>query len=240
MALKFFWRCEGTTLDGTDDFTAGDNTATLNSAAAINTDAVRYGTNGLDSPSTQDYASFTISSQDLASLTLGSFGFAFRITSFLNGVIMFAATELATPNNHIRITMVGTDTDTGRELEFSIRRSGSGAATLTTTDANLLLNTWYHVIGRYDQPNNDRKLEVYDTNGTLITSVEDTSTAYNAPNAFDILQVGVVNGSGTIDVHTDNFFIGDVYAEPIEDNFDITSYTQYGATLDPIRLVWRQ
>ena len=32
MALRFFWRCESTTLDGTDDYSAGDTTATANGA----------------------------------------------------------------------------------------------------------------------------------------------------------------------------------------------------------------
>jgi hypothetical protein len=59
MALTFFWRCEGTTLDGTHDYSAGGTTATGSSSAAINATAARVGTNGVQAPTASDYYSLS-------------------------------------------------------------------------------------------------------------------------------------------------------------------------------------
>lgn len=221
MALKFFWRCEGTTLDGTHDFTAGDNAATLSSTAAINTDAARIGTNGLDIPSSNDAAEFTISSNDLISTAGGSAAFSFRVTTWGNGAVIFTAVGTA-GNDHIRVELGTTD-----ELIFRHRVSGTSNLTLTTTAANIATGTWYSVVIRWDPSAEDRRIEVYDDAGSLIQAVEDTTTAFGPQTDLIALRIGETAGVAC-DVHIDNVFIADTYAEALEDFLHITSYTEYG------------
>lgn len=229
MALKFFWRCEGTTLDGTHDFTAGDNTATLNSAAVINTDAVRVGTNGLDCPTSNDHAKFVVSSGDIIHSTTGSFALSFRITTFTAGAWLFTALNTGASTNFIQFDMVGTDDATGRELRFQIRQAGNPAHSITTTGADLAEGTWYAAVCRYDQTANDIGIEVYNSDGSLRTSIYDTTTSFLVPTGINELRIG--EGGGTaVDEHIDNVFCADAYAEPLEDFLDITSYTAYGAS----------
>lgn len=229
MALKFFWRCEGTTLDGTHDYSAGDTTATLTSGAAINTDAARIGTNGLDCPTIGDYASFAISSGDLISQSVGALAFSFRLVAFLPSNSLFQAKNSAN-SSQITVQMIGTDDATGRELQFRIRLHGGIDKSVGTTAANLALNTWYAVVCRWDEPANDMRIEVYDAAGSLITAVEDLATNFDQPTGLDSLRIGETLNFGSSDFHIDNVFIADTYAEPLENFLDITSYTEYGAS----------
>ena len=231
-SVNFFWRAEGATLDNTHDYSVGDTTATLGSTAAINTDAAYIGTNGLDIPSSSDNAQFTVSNGDIINTITGSFGFWFRMVTFTTAS-MFAAVENAQQANNITIARSGTDDATGREILFRIRRSGGANVTLTTTDADLALNTWYFVLARFDEPNNDRRLEIYNTDGSLRTAVEDLATNFDQLSALDTLYIGEIGGGAT-DVHIDNIFIADDYNEPLEDNMNITSWTEYGAAADTL------
>lgn len=221
MALKFFWRCEGTTLDGTDDFTSGDNTATLNSAAAINTDAVRIGTNGLDCPTANDYAEFTVTSNDLVSINGGAAAFSFRVTTWVNAAVIFRAQGTAA-NDHVTVELGTTD-----ELVMRHRVSATTNQTVTTTAANLTTGVWYGVVIRWDPATDDKRLEVYNDAGTLIEGVEDTSTAFGPQTDFIALRIGETTGQAS-DLHFDNVFIADTYAEDLQSNLTIASYTNYG------------
>lgn len=224
MALKFFWRCEGTTLDGTHDFTGGDNAATLNSTAAINTDAAKIGTNGLDIPSSTDYAEFAVSSDDIISRSAGAVGFWFRVTTWGAGATLFHAFGTAA-NDQISLSLSGTS-----ELLFRHRVSGVTNLTLTTTDASLTTATWYFVVIRWDDAANDRRLEIYDTAGSLVgTPVEDLTTAFGQQTDLITLRIGDVTGTAC-DVHIDNVFIADSYSEDLPTWKDITSYTEYGVS----------
>lgn len=227
-SVNFFWRAEGTTLDGTDDFSAGDITATIGGTAAINTDAAFIGTNGLDIPSSSDYALFSISSGDLLDVDTGAIALWFRLNVF-GGATLFTATQIAQPSHNITIWPSGTDDATGREISFRIRRAGAINLTLTTTDADLALNTWYFLVARFDEPNNDRRIEIYNDDGSLRTAREDLDTNFDQPGTLDQMQIGDGSG-GSGDLHLDNIFIADDYNEPLEDKMNITSWTEYEAS----------
>lgn len=228
MALSFFWRAEGLTLDATHDFTAGDNTGTVNSGALINTDAAFIGTNGLDLPTTADFVFFTVSSGDLIDASEGAIGLWFRIVTFGAGRSLFVANNTGAPNNHIRLYMTGTD-----ELELKIRLVAGADVTLTTTAADLATATWYFVIARWNAVTEDRRIEVYNDDMSLRHAVEDLTTAFDAPTGIDVLSWGDNLGIAG-DHHQDNMFIADTYAEPLEDFSEITSFTQYGAAGGPV------
>lgn len=229
-SVNFFWRAEGTTLDPTHDFSVGDTTATLNSTAAINTDAARIGTNGLDIPSSSDHYSFVISSGDLMHPGTASIALWFRIVTF--GGSFFSSTLTSNPSTNITAFLSGTDDATGREVTLRNRLAGNLNVTLSTTAADLALNTWYFLVARYDEPNNDRRIEIYNSDGSLRTAVEDLTTDFAQATGIDNLAVGEATGA-TADLHLDNIFIADDYNEPLQNKMNITSWTEYESTVFP-------
>jgi len=87
--ITFWWRCETADFSGTNgtlDYSAGDDVADLTSEAAINTDAVKYGTNGLDCPTNYDVARFVPSNNDIIDSSEGRIGFWLRTTTWVDGL----------------------------------------------------------------------------------------------------------------------------------------------------------
>lgn len=240
MALKFFWRCEGTTLDGTHDYSIGDTTATANGTPTISATAARIGSNGVLIDASEWYEFDT--PDTIVNRLTGSAAFWFQCpTAFpSSGQVIGFYSRGATFENSISVRMSGTD-----ELNLRIdSTTGPVEQSLLTTAANIAVGNWYFVVVRWDQPNNDRCIEVYDTSGTLIQKVEDTSTAYTAPTELNDsgggLRYGNVSGS-TNTLYIDNVFVADSYAEPLQDYLTITSYVGYGkATFSgaPVAVAW--
>lgn len=235
MAITFFWRCEGTTLDGTHDFSAGDTTATAANSVSITSGAARVGTNGVHVSGLADRYEFDCAS--IGTPSVGSFACSLKVTTWGDGS-MIIGMEGSNNKDHVQLFMSGTD-----ELRLNIRRNGGTSADLTTTAADIATGTWYGIVCRWDQAANDRRIEVYNASNSLIHSVEDLSTSYDQPTDFTNtagFKVGDIGGgNGVFDI--DNVFWSQVYSETLENNLTISSYTEYGgAALDPIRLVWRQ
>ncbi len=238
-SVTFFWRAEGTTLDGTHDFSAGDTTATLNASAALNTDAVKIGTNGLDSASNDSYAEFAVSSNDIISNVEGAIGFWFRYVTWNVSHFHFLAQQTGQAANNIAIFSAGTDDATGREITLRVRRAGVSNVSITTTDADLQTNTWYFLVARWDEPNSDMRIEVYNDNGSLRHAFENLTTNFDQPQGLDVLRIGDSLGAGgTFDHHLDNIFIASDYSEPLENKMNITSWTEYegGASIPPVKI----
>lgn len=236
-SVNFFWRAEDTTLDGTHDFSAGDTTAELQSTAVIDPGAAFIGTNGLDIPSSADNARFDITSGDLIDVDTGAIAFWFRLITFSGGTL-FNALQVANGAHNITIFPIGTDDATGREISFRVRRGGGLNVSISTTDADLALNTWYAVVARYDEPNSDMRIEIYNDDGSLRgTPAEDLNTNFDQPGALDRLNIGEASGTAS-DRHMDNIFIADDYNEPLEDKLFITSWTEYesSAATTPIKI----
>lgn len=223
-AISFFWRAEGTTLSGTDDLPAGDTSVTLNGTAAVNATAGLIGTNGVQVLTFSDNARLD-SNTTLIDPTVGSVGFWFRIQTWSNGASLFYVRGSNFAYN-IELYMTGTD-----ELRLHFNEDGSGS-TLDTTAANLATGTTYFCTFSWNQPANDRRIRVYNSSGTLIHEVEDTSTAFTAPvdlATSDGLRIGEARGFAGA-VYIDNIFIGKAYgdADDFLTNRSITSYTSYG------------
>ena len=224
MALTFFWRCEGTTLDATHDFSAGDTTAESAFTPSIGSAAGMVGTNGIVVDSFGDQYVFDTTS-GLANRLVGSMGLLFRYSSWAGSSVIFKVVGSSSAYQY-GIMLAGSD-----EVRFYVGDPEGSNVSVVTTAANLASGTIYGIIGRWDQANSLLRIEVYsDPLGTptLIEGVTNSS-GFTAP--ADLVAEGGMrlgDASGLAGAwHIDNVFISDTYAEPIESNFDITSYTLY-------------
>jgi len=231
MALTFFWRCEGATLDHPgDDFSVGDITANL-VTATIGTGAARIGTNGLDCPTASNSAQFDSSGTVLVDRTEGAIGFWVRAnTSWPVANQWIAWADDGTGQNYVRIGSAGSG---NVRLQIGTA-TGPTNISLNTTGGPITTGNWFFIIGRWNHTANSRAIEVYDNAMSLDAgSTEDLITSWTLPTA-DLADTsrprfGDLGGTDD-DLNLDNIFIADAYDEPIEDNALIESYTQYGVS----------
>lgn len=224
MSIKFFWRCESETLDGTDDYSAGDTTATATGTPSISASGVKVGTNGLVTVDTTDYYSFD--SASIVTVDQGSCGYWIQYKtsvpiSALNVGVHFR--NSADPDDHI-----GSLTGSSQEQRLSIRKTGAVATIIATTVANLAIDTWYFVVFRWHISADKRAIEVYDSSLTLIDSTEDLATDLAAftPTTIDTIRIGNNSSHGN-PVWMDNVMISDTYGEDLTSYANYTSYTQF-------------
>lgn len=227
MALTFFWRCEGTTLDGTHDYSAGDTTATATGAVTIDAAGAKLGSNGIVTVNATDY--YTFDSASIADIDQGAIGFwiQWKTAKPAAGLVTgFSIRDAATGFQALQLQTSGTD-----ELRFQIRNSG-GTLNLITGAANLAIDTWYFVICRWHLSSDKRAIEVYNSAGALVDSNEDLATDLSTyvPSAVDSIQLGN-RSSDTNPMWMDSVMIGSTYAEPLEDYLAYTSYTQTNSDL---------
>lgn len=235
--LTFFWRCEGTTLDGTDDFTVGDNTATATGTADAT--AMRVGTNGCLVDAISEDFRFDNSTTPIVPVAEGSMGFWLQFPSALpgDGSQIYTARAAAAATDALQIRY-----DVANDLDWRIANTAAGAIVLPTTGGQVTTGTWYFIIVRWDDAANDRRIEIYNTSMSLIDSAEDLATDFTPPgtlNHTSFPRMGDISAQD-VDIYFDNVFISDNYSEPIEDNATITSFTQYddgtggGTVINPI------
>jgi len=139
--ITFWWRCETADFSGTngvEDYSAGDDTATLNSSAAINTDAVKYNTNGLDCPGGEDYAEFTVSSDDIIDADEFRIGFwYYAIVSENDGIMINIGQDF---NNKIDIYIYTTD-----GIYWDWKDGNTTRTALSILDAGITVSTWHFI-----------------------------------------------------------------------------------------------
>lgn len=142
--ITFWWRCEAadfSATNGTLDYSAGDDTASATGSPAINTDAVLYGTNGLDIPAneTASYYNLSVSSIDIVNDAEGRIGFWYRWTgTYDDGECIMYFIDGANSE------YAGLFTQTSYRLYFRWADSG-GAKDYNTTGTIPLTDTWYFV-----------------------------------------------------------------------------------------------
>ena len=222
MAITFFWRCEGETLDGTHDYSAGDTTATATGAVTIDAAGAKLGSNGIVTTNAADYYSFD--SASIAAIDQGCFGCwiqwktAYPAAGLVTGV---SIRDDATGFQALQLQTSGTD-----ELRFQIR-SGANILNYLTTAATLAINNWYFVICRWHLSQDKRAIAVYNSAGAVIQALEDTSTDLSTyiPTSVDTIRIG--NPSSDVNpMWMDSVMIGSIYSDPLEDYLAYTSYTQ--------------
>jgi hypothetical protein len=230
MALNFFWRCEGTTLDGTHDFSAGDTTATATNTPAISATAAKIGSNGQLFDSGSDRYAFTPTG--IISTTAGAVGFWLHFpTAFpaSGGAYVFYS-QGTNSNDYIRIETLSGGGAGQRKLRLGIRNNGGAASNLDLVTANLTSGQWYFVAASWDTTVPSKRLTVLDASGTVLENAT-SGAAVTAPvNITNWLFGDITGGTGTM--YIDNVFVAGAAADidAIITARDITSYTSWGAS----------
>lgn len=233
MGIKFFWRFESTTLDPTDDFSAGDTTAAASGTPSLGAAGARIGTNGQITDTGGDQYRFDPTTGIMTAPKVGAFGLSYRMpTNIPTGgtTIMILRGSGGAGVNICELRMAGSGPVGCIDLHIG---SGAGVAVDLTTTMPMEIGRWYGVIGRWDEVNHRRSVELYNQFDGLLQKIEDLTTVFAAPSDFTLatgLRYGR-DGAEVFNTHYDNAFISDYYDEPIQNNFQIASYTNYNPAL---------
>lgn len=233
--ITFFWRCEAADFsgtDGTDDYSPGDNTVALVGNAAINTDAVMLGTNGLDCPTAGDYGQLVIDTRDIISEAEGRIGFNLKFITPIDNTVLFQVRN--DDDNRIRGRINTTD-----ELELGFTYSGTAVWFNTSGEAlNLATSTKYFVEFSWNTTSNAKAIYV---NGVSILTNNTAISAFaGAPTEFYIGNPSAVAADFYIDhVIVSNDDTRDLYAISATESYDELSgassptVTDVGHIADP-------
>ena len=243
MALRFFWRCESTSLTAGVDYSIGDTSATAagtNSASiSLHADAAKLGTSGVWCDGSLQYYQFDTSSTLIGQTAEGAVGFWIRFPdSVPGGGYDYGATFIgASASDYIKV-----QTASSGNMRISLSQNGGSIATISTTGANMQADTWDFVVARWDHANTRARVEVYSGTDTtpLGTGESAAVSAANSQAMAIALSTGFRVGnasSQTLDCHIDNVFVSDDYDEPLHlygnrditdvDSFTYTTTTKY-------------
>lgn len=221
--ITLFWRFETLTLNATTDHTEGSQTTvTENNTPTLNAAAARVGSLGALITGGSGHQYRWDLDTDLVNRLVGSVGFSIRFDTLPSGVQ--GILSLSGADGNYAMQLVAGNIRVYNNLE------GTGEDQIDTTGAEIVADQFFGIIFRWDQPNSNRRIEIYDSSSVLIDFVED-NTAFTAPvNLFaaEGLRIGDTDGGDAV-MHYDNFFLSKDYDEPIEDNFTITSFEDYAS-----------
>ena len=182
--ILYWWRCEAVG-HTSDDYPTSSTTWTLNSSAALNTDAVHVGTNGLDSPTSEDYASLAITNLP-ADHRLGVY---FRATAWTNYTRVLRV--FASWSDYWSLEFVG-----GDEFRLLTADGGTTRTSLVTSGNTHSTGTWYYVEVVYSSSTNTREIYI---NGSSVGS--------------SAVTIGALPSSATIEVGNSNTISNDIYLD---------------------------
>jgi hypothetical protein len=237
MSLRLFWRCEGTTLDGTHDYSAlaGTITPAVQGTVSINSAAARIGSNGILIGAANSHFRFDNSAgaSQYVNRLAGAVGFFFRVTDDPSALTAIFNARGINASDFIALQINNALNSAAGIARLSIGSTDTGGATVhvIATGTGLAENTWYWGEIAWDQPNSERGVWIYDTTRTTLLQSATSNAAFVAPLDLNLstgLRVGEVFGTAMLG-HIDNLFVGDAYDDHdlFRDNADISSYTQY-------------
>lgn len=216
--IKFWWRVEGTNPDAALDYPADLANATgIGGQEAINTDAVKIGTNGLDCPSPNDYYYFPVSSRNLISDEEGRIGFWFKPNTWVeNNTILFVV-EDADDNFEIKLDAVEGQVNQRWEDNAAVKVWADVATGMST-------GNYYFFEFAWQTSSNYRQIWVKGvskgTDSTAIGSFD------SGPDGTSGLRVGSTGDAGG-DHYMDNIMISASKNTDLYSLRDQPSYTSY-------------
>lgn len=177
--VTFCWEitANDTTITSSGGCSAGDTTATLNSAAALVSDPTSIkGGYVLSIPSTYDWVPFSVSSSDIFSYVEGTIQFDIYLTTIVANARVFSAVGLLN-EDIIQITMNGNGT--GMHLTYEAQNAGY----ISTYIANggMSVNNWYTVTAKWRQGSTDPSLSINVNGNTSTLNTDLSPTTWTNP-----------------------------------------------------------
>jgi len=238
VALKFFWRFEGTTLDGVLDRTDGDSTANLINGATLDASAARVGSSGLIAPGSQaGGATFSITSGIYPGTPAspgdgrGAVAILVNHRTSIYGTTLGNSRAVRFRNAAATHELCFAYSGATNEENITLRFQGPGGTKHITTTGGALteVDTWYAMIFRFDYANDYGRVELRTPFGQLLDAADsagDLSTYI--PSDIDLLNVGS-HGSGAANAEWfDNIIICTDPLDPIERYLLIEKAADYG------------
>ena len=250
MALTYFWRGESTTIDATHDYSAGSDLVTR-----IGTTASTGGTAGISGGGAAEsagslqggYGTFagTVVGSTADGVTYPStleFAMAcsFKLTGTVGGAFGRSVGFMRLNGNQTNEIDVGMDLDEKLFVEAESTYTLLPLTKRITLATTPVADQWYGLVLRWSTPDSKFKLELYTHNGsyggaaTLVESSENTDAGLG-----DYTPAFLSSGSSALAWFKqsgyshgqvwDNMMVANNYDEPIQDNFTISSYTEYNA-----------
>jgi hypothetical protein len=168
--LVFCWGIDGDAVTGdsitlTDGCSAGDATVTFNSGTTVEPNPSGSGY-ALYFPTSSDTGLFDVTTDDILDDTVGTFQADIYVTTWadLTGVLrVFGQID----TDFVRIRLSGTD-----EITISHEGNNAGTVTATTGAANMVINGWYTITGKWRTGVTDPSLSIT-ANASTGTSTTD-------------------------------------------------------------------
>lgn len=184
---------------GASECSVGDTTGTTASLGQMSTAAAIIGSYGYETVSSNDYITFSVSSNDIVSGTAGRIGFWYYWKS---GAFVDTHHLLKVYQDADNYMFLRTETTGEGELQFRWRSGGSNEIDVTTSTANLVEETAYFFEISWDTVNDNTYVYI---NGVAVVTDESTNITAISPSSLIITDD---DGTG-FNVYVDNLMISD-------------------------------
>ena len=210
-----------------DDYSAGGTTLTAIGSPTMPTTQPFAGLRSGYLPNPSQY--WYMPSAGIFSIADGSYAFSFYHDAVWPTSEAFNFREIADVSNHLLGRFTGADGTGG--FEVNIRVGAFGQITISTGDLGLGIGAYYSGKVEWDEAATTIRIKIYDALGVQIgsTTVNTSVTAGVWPSTIDRLIFGDASGVNG-DWYIDNLLLGSTASEPLEDNFDVATYGDYGGS----------
>jgi len=158
-------------IDGDPDCSSGDTSGAYAGAAEVNGDQKQVGTYALDCPTAADYMEFTTDANTIAPGSSGRVGFYHHLNAEVANTLGVLKIE-DDGDNYLQIRI----TDDGTNYEYTLfSKIGGDAIANVSTNSNFTEGTWYWVELNWYSTTTTITLEIFDTSGNSIESINDTA-----------------------------------------------------------------
>lgn len=208
--LLFSWHFEDTTVTSGSPggCSVGDTTATATgtgttlSATQFEDGAkAGYFPDAADGGGTNRYYTFDVAAEDIVKNNQGTIDLWIYVTTFVNGGVVFDTA--ADGNNGIGLSE--TTASTINQFRIDVNAGGTFRHATTTFASNFLLNTWYHVIAKWDHTaHSSNYIQICADTTTGTTNCGVTTTALGTWAGTLASEIWGNQGSGATTFYIDN------------------------------------
>lgn len=215
--ITFWWQAETTAVEYCAK--SGGCTMVLRSGAAINSDAVKLGTNGLDSPADYDRADIAIASDDIVAVDSGRIGFWFYAVTWPNPAADTSLFQVyLDADNFFWLEMTGNDGS--GDLRLLWEDNNTARSSCSTSHGSMGISTWYFIEVSWET-----------TTGVVnvwIDNVNECTNTDGNKNDFAAIRLDIGENKGTnTDFYIDQVVISNDTSRDLYDLVVTQSTTDY-------------